>query len=400
VRLPTASKLDLARACSFWLSPHAPKAPPYVESEHAALGNEVHAMVEAAIKGADYTPSSVGLVYSVSVSNYVNLHLPAGERYSEIAMAWDCETRTARLLPSNGQRDYTQRRANEIVGTADVVVVDGSRVVVSDVKTGRGAREEAARNSGQLRFLALCAARVFGATDIEIELYHMDQDSDRSYPDRHTLDPFDLFDIEDEIDAIYREVKGGAQVPRSGPHCYGKWCPIAATCPATMAMLARIDEEAASGLPMVPTIENDEQARRVRIGLKMVEEHIEAKVAAWKTALQEYVSRNGAVELGNGKWYGAHEKSRDVVSISHEHIDLLKRLMGDDAMSAAVEVKTSKSAIEKALKERQTKRGEGVAKARQLYEALRQDGAMRRSTFVVFEDFKKTDSNDDEGEAA
>jgi hypothetical protein len=197
------------------------------------------------------------------------------------------------------------------------------------------------------------------------------------------------------------------------PILRGPLAPLALLAPlatlSTLATLARIDESATSDLPMVPTIENEEQARRVRVGLKLIDEHIKAKVEAWKTALHEYVSRNGPVDLGGGKWYGAVEKSRDVLGLRHEHLDLMKRIMGDDAATAAIEIATSKAAIEKALKERQTKRGEGIAKSRELYDALRSVGAMRRSRGVVFSDFKRRnddsnddndDSNDDEGEAA
>lgn len=364
-------------------------------------------MAEAAIKGNAMAPSPDGAAYTRSVERYLDHLRDCAEGaevsawHSEIAMAWDCATRAARILPSRNHRDYGGRKASEIVGTADVVLVGDDRVLVSDLKTGRGAREEPAKNSGQLRMLALCAARIFGASSATIELYHIDQDSERSYADQHSLDAFDLLDIEDEIASVYADAASGSQVPKPGPHCYSKWCPIAANCPATLATLARIDESAASDLPMVPTIESEEQARRVRIGLKLIDEHIKAKVEAWKTALHEYVSRNGPVDLGGGKWYGAVEKSRDVLDLRHEHLDLMKRIMGEDAATAAIEIATSKAAIERALKERQTKRGEGIAKSRELYDALRSEGAMRRSTFVTFSDFKqRNDSNDDEGEAA
>lgn len=397
MKLWTLSKTDLARQCLYWLSPHVPRQPWQPKGEAAMLGDAVHLIGQRVLEGhANPTEgvSEEAAKYETGLRQMLAA-LPDGERIAELPMAWDCETKTARVLPSKGQRDYTAKRWTELVGTADIIIIGDDWVGCYDIKTGIGARSKEAKTAGQLLTLGLCIARIRKVERVKIGFCHVEVGD--WYVDEDELDCFDLLDVEDELDKLYREVLTGQMVPKPGHHCYSAWCPAASVCPATQATLARIDDEAHRHLPMVPTIESPEQAARVRIGLKLIEE----KRKAWQEALEQYVLHQGAVEVSPGVWFGAVEKSSERVSISYQDLGLLVEHMGEDAARDAVEVRTSKTAIESALKARQAKRGEGIAKARALYDELRPRGLMRASTYTTFSEFSKNSKNDNEdGEAA
>lgn len=390
----SASKIDLAKRCQFWLSPHAPSAPKQEQTTYSRRGNEAHAVAEQASRDpSSETVAASPWAASVALADET---VPDGARFEEVAYAWDCGSNTARELTTNGHRDYSMARKNEIVGTADLVVVCEDRVFVRDLKTGRGARDTEAIDSMQLQFLALCAARVHGKSSATIELYHLDEDPERCYGDREDLTAIDLYDIETELADLWSAIDGAQAVPIPGTHCYSSWCPIRQVCPATMATLARIDEAAHRGLPMAPTIDNDDQAARVVVGMKVVESAFEYNLKAWKEQLRAYVDRNGPIDMGEGEKYGAVEVSKDSIRITHDHIATIERVMGAGNARLAVGVSTSKAAIERACKSLQARRGEGSAMAREVVESLRRENAVRTSRYVNYTTFRAGESSEDE----
>lgn len=393
MRLPTASKIGLATACSFAWSPHAPRWPKYEQSAAADLGNAVHAVAES-IMGGDGHPAVVAetAAYVAPIiaareellRRVGTLDAAAPYAHVEAPIAFDCVSGRARELPAVAHRDYSAARPTEIVGTADAVLV-GQSVIVADWKTGRGARDTRTKDTWQTLFLGLAFARSRGLDTITIALVHLEPGD--YWIDWHTLDAFDLDDIEDTIRAMYAELSAAQQTPKPGPHCSSQWCPIRASCPATSATLARVNADAARFLPAVNDITSPEEAARVRVGLKLVDE----AAKAWKVKLEEYLRTNGAVPIGDGKYLGIVEQSRDTVAITHEHAESLRKLLGEEIALEAIEVKTSRSAIEEACKARQAKRGDGARQAEQAMQMLRERGAVRTSTFTKIDEFTKKD---------
>lgn len=385
MRLPTASSVALARQCAFWLSPHAPEPPPGDDdSSYSMLGDGVHLIYE---RIGTYCPFTTIGIYEPALDYREVLEesvasLPQGERYFELAMAWDLETRTARLLPSHGQRDYSDAFETEITGTADVVVVCDDYVFVRDVKSGVKARRKRAASTDQLRMLALAAARIFGKERAIIELDHVTPDARRSDPAE--LDCFALADVEEDLDKLYQTVKAAQQAPSPGIHCFDGFCPIRSNCPAQRATLAVIRREALNELPRVAAIETDEQARRVRIGLRMIRESLKP----WDQELIRYVLNVGPVHMGDGVYYGQREYQEDVLEIDHAAKDVLIKHLGEDVVRDAVELSTSKTALTKAARLHQAKRGEGVKKCEDAFAELRESGAMGKRTKKKIEEYK------------
>lgn len=382
MRLPSGSKVGLAMRCSFAWSQHAPRWPAYQQSAAGARGDKVHERAHAIVEGREPSEHEDASGHDRAVSEAL-ARMPQGVRIGERAMAWDASTRAARWLPGNGKRDYRNKRSTEIAMTADVIIAAPDYVHVADWKTGSSWAKGEAAESWQLKINALAAARIHGVDSASAEYVHLDGAD--HWSDRVHFDAFDLFEIEDALVSLYLEIDSGAATPKPGSHCRGMWCPIVASCPATLETLAVIEADARKHLPVMPAIETAEQAARVHVGLKLIDEARKR----WRQELDEYVSAHGPIEIGDGLYYGPVVSERETIAIGHEHLPTLISMMGADAAREAVEVKTSKSAIEDALKSRQAKRGDGVKAARAVVDALREGGAVRSSQWTRYDEFKK-----------
>jgi hypothetical protein len=147
--------------------------------------------------------------------------------------------------------------------------------------------------------------------------------------------------------------------------------------------MAAISTEAAAMLPPnMLAVENDEQAKKARVALKLYDE----VAKRLKDSLHEYVKSHGAVEIADGVFYGLVEQSREAIDLSVPGAaDAVREVAGLEA----IEMSTSKAAIERSTMAAQEKRGEGAAKARALYDRLREMGAVRTSSFARTEEFTK-----------
>lgn len=412
MRLPSASKFGLARKCSYWLSPHAPPKDPYEEGDSARLGNDVHTIAQRIGEGHPnpLAPVEEGRKKEVrelldEAKAYLDVckesvdSLPCGERFFELPMAWCAKTRSSRILPSKGHRDYSAKRETEIPGTTDVLVVCEDHVLIRDLKTGFGAKQKDASETDQLRLLALMAARMFGAERAVIELDHLAPDG--RYVDRAELDCFQLLEVEDEIDDLYKTIESAQQTPKPGVHCFDGYCYVRSNCPATRATLAAVNRDAVAHLPMVAEITTQEQAARVRVGLRMVEE---AK-RAWYKELISYVLRNGPVDMGDGVFYGEREREKEDLDLDYEHRSILEGILGPEVVASSVRLTTSKTALLREARAAQTrnkeKRGTGAERCEQAIAALREAGAVSVKTQKRFEEYRVRDeSNNNDNEAA
>jgi hypothetical protein len=142
---------------------------------------------------------------------------------SELALAISIETGAARVLTTRGHRDYSDARDDEVVGTVDAIAVLDDRILLRDWKTGNPRAVTSAAKNGQLRLLALAAARAFDRDLVEVAPVFVSDLAD-PWEEPATLDLLDLDLFEDELhEAVgLREI----EPPRGGLHC--KYCPVAA----------------------------------------------------------------------------------------------------------------------------------------------------------------------------
>lgn len=155
----------------------------------------------------------------------------------EVALAWDHETDTARVLNGDGHRDYAAARHTEFVGTADYVGIDGGVVVVLDYKTGHRYLGPA-RESWQLRMLALAAARLAGVDAARVAYFYLHEDG-TVVPAWASFDAFDLADAADELrDLAFVLTESDEATFREGDHC--DYCPAWMSCPPKVALARAI----------------------------------------------------------------------------------------------------------------------------------------------------------------
>ena len=166
----------------------------------------------------------------------------------ECALTYDIEAGTARwcALPDESH-EYTDRRPNELPGTADVLgagkmvrkhipkrVVDKrNTVLILDHKSGWAVGSP--RESGQLRSLALAACRLHHVDRAIVAFLHAPHDmAPTVYAD--TLDASEL--EQHAADLKLANSRRGDGSMRPGPHC--KWCQAFSICPTNAGALTEI----------------------------------------------------------------------------------------------------------------------------------------------------------------
>jgi hypothetical protein len=391
VTWPTPSKLALADACAYPWHRLAPAWPEQTTSSDATFGSAFHAAMHvAAVWGGiseavleqvaaahQLTPGDETRLLGCVEHGAELLSLTCPDfRAGEVSILYDVAADTARILPEALERDAIP--PGHIHGTLDLVEAWDNGLEIGDWKTGeRSAGELAIKTDPQLRTYALLAARAFGRDRVQVALLHASESG--IVPDRAELDAFDLACARAALRATLAKVDaGGPPVP--GRHCTTKYCPIVASCPATQRALAEVQAAADAQLPMQLTITSPEQAARVRVGLKTVEKALEQ----YQAELRRYIDEHGAIEIAPGVLYGKVEREgnervdAEVVGV----VTALQELLGD-AADEALEVSTSKAAIERAARKAAKDRGlTGKGALKQVtdpvYARLRQLGAIKQ----------------------
>lgn len=400
VHLPTASALPLAEHCVYaWTSGIPwPDEPP---SDDTEVGSAVSMAAECLAVWGD-APAIVGPSPSKTetirqMASHVR-ELLAEEaktdrwRVAEQGLAINLRWGTARELKQDGDRDYSDRDEGEITGTPDLVRCTGDgRLVVRDYKTGRYARHKDARTHMQLRALALGAARCYGFDEVTVELVQVD--ADRLYVRKWVLDAFELDVVADQLRTIYDRIAGPEpdMVPRVGRWCVASYCHLrGGACPASTKALAEADQATEPRFPLAEAIESKDHAAEMYGRLKLAE----ARIEVLRQAIRDYVREHGPIDVGDGMRFGAMQKEgrpridMDVLGVE----DAIERHLGPFARVVAVTRRTSKSALEAAARDQQTKRGEGVAKARELFDELRAMGALKRGPpYEQYDEYKARD---------
>ena len=175
----TASRLSLAARCpGAFVLPHFGR-----ETPEATRGTAIHAHVARLLEDGLWEPEREEDPEARAVLLRMG---PAELRAScafegvsslraEVPFALDPSSGTARLLPpaSGGHRDYSSAPAGSVCGTADAVAAGDGRVLVTDFKTGSFPVAPPETNP-QLAFLALAAARAYGAPEAVARIVRVD----------------------------------------------------------------------------------------------------------------------------------------------------------------------------------------------------------------------------------
>lgn len=306
--------------------------------------------------------------------------LPQDATYSsEVAFAIDLETGQARELGRKLGRKYAEAGAGslDIVGAGDDFAMLGSTgVLVDDLKTGHGYVTPAKRNL-QVGGLAYAACKVWERKWARVELIRQTEDGTRPFFDVAEHDEFDLDEIWLRLERTGRRVlEARADVAAGrdpqmleGRHC--EHCKAFKKCPAKRSLLTALSVNPGATLSeRVDRYLELDPARAFRAFREVIMPVVNAVAAN----LREW-AREHAIDLGDGTEYGVRHIQKPVID-GRKTFELLEELYPEtDARFAAVEVKTSKAAIRRALRPIAPPRGLGKMHDAVL-EAIKQKGGI------------------------
>jgi hypothetical protein len=274
----------------------------------------------------------------------------------EVKLAYDTATREGRFLGEASDRSYGKPAPFEIFMSTDVVGVDGDAVVILDWKTG-GDVEPAATN-GQLWACALAACRALGKHQAIIRIVY----TRTNRCDEHAIDALELAEFAGRLERLHVHVtelkaaksRGEALPTREGTWC--KYCPAKHACPSKNALIVQVAEKGLAVLgdaAMTP--------ERARAGYEQLV-RIEDLIRDARKRLETYVDEQGPIDLGDGRMFGRYVRAGNEKLSGDTAIVAIADVLGDtDAAKRfelhAIERKTSKAAIDRAVKEVKAPRG-------------------------------------------
>lgn len=379
--LPTASRLQLALACS------GSQALGQVDTAWAAgeAGNERHDVLSRLVEGAeqrDVSESVKDWLMGLDESEHLAPLLGAKP---EVTLAWDYVRDTARVLGQRLERAYSMATAAEYVGTADYLRVADGRAWVVDLKTGQGDVPHPSRNA-QLRMLALAACRAHGVSSARIGILHAPEGR-TAWWTWADVDAFELEVIASDLRRLAERIgysrrdvaQGRTPYLVLGEHC--AYCPARHSCPARTAMARALASETLAE-DWKRGLDDDSVAA--------------ATLARWKAA-QKVLAEVGAalharakdrpIALGNGEVWGPRTTTREVIDAEKAWLPLAS-LLGDEGAKAAMSLDTSRAGIERGVKAAKLAgRVSGSIKAAvaQALDAVRAAGAVETKERIEFE---------------
>lgn len=276
----------------------------------------------------------------------------------ECVLVYDVLSGTTRVSLHKRTHDDHEAKPSEIRLIADIA--QGS--LVADYKTGRpieGAAE-------QTRALALAWARLHGLETVRAALAYVDDDGRIWRWDEQTLDVFELGAVAEGLRELYEHE--AEHQPRPGPWCRELYCPIAGACPATAPALVHAIGGAAPSL--------DPQTPAEATALWQARNALRRWEMSAHDALRRYVDAGHTVEIGDGRRWGRVEsKGAERVMLTLDGLRLLR-----ETLPAALEESTSKTAIERAARDR--------AHAREVIAQLGKLGCLSSKTTVKYEEIE------------
>lgn len=289
----------LLGACSYWAAPDAEWGPNDGNAETEG-GNLVHAALASMVDtgAATLATDDAGLIARFN-HGCAWMRANIDDRASaEVPFAYDVVADTGRVLPSDGHRDYSQRTATEVPGTADLFAMGedegGPFVWVADWKCVFGGHKKSAR--AQLEALALAAARARGVDRARCVTLYLDGTGVDDWTERFELDAFDFV----RIGATLGRALPPFTTPTPGDHCTERYCPALAACPATQAGLVPLLPATALVRPTpfryVPAIESPDHLAWMLAARPVLRKALEQV----DSAIDGYV-KDGPVETTDGR---------------------------------------------------------------------------------------------------
>jgi hypothetical protein len=365
--------------------PHA-----HHESFYSRRGTAIHEFLESVSKVG--REQALDLVEPEFQSACAELNLDGlHEQLSlatEVAIAYDVETDTARELGRGEGRKYDDVKESELPATLDVVgvrpVAAGRRGLVIDWKTGWSTRKPI-ENVAQLDVGALLAARAYGCDVVEVQLIHVFEDLDpwvqRRVIEGWEIDAFAAFVREVYADAlrIRSEMQAGRN-PRdynTGPWCDG--CGARQFCPAQTALLRSvISRDLFDGPLRMAPIPDDalvDMWHRVHEAQSILN-LVKSKVLTVASERSLYL---GKTPDGRDRWLGSVTKQGPEKLDGEIVFDVIAELYGEECASAATKVTATKKDIEAAVK-KAVPRGQGAKSIAAALERVRKTpGGSHRS---------------------
>lgn len=367
----TASGLERAMRCGASL--HLPRAAS--TSPAADRGTWRHAfLARIGEVGADAALAEVPEEHRDACAALPLDELPTNLT-AELAVAYDVVSGKARILGTNLGRAYGQLGPAEIAGAADVVGLGEGQALVLDWKSA-GYRGRA-RESLQLRFLALAVSRVYGVERVRVEIVRLG-DGGEIWRSWHVYEGLDL----DLFAAELREwgTADASHEPHEGPWC--DRCPSFAVCPAKARLAVhvaegRLLEGAEANLPL-----SAERAGLAWSKIKLARKLLDHVERACFASLDEH----GSLPLPDGKHLVRRKQPGSERLAGEVVYQVVAEKHGVDVAARAVEMAATKKALKDALRPLGTKRGMLTRLESDVLDEVRKRGGASRPERVTLDE--------------
>ena len=372
--LPTASSLERANCCiGSALLPRVDEI-----TGAATRGTAIHAfLARVAEVGRNDALAEVAEEYRpiCAVIDLDVLPVSRLEVIAELALSFDPASGVVVELGRNLGRRYPPVGPRTFVGTADLVALSPSDVLVADYKSGHGVITPTAHNA-QLRLLGLAAARRFGRQRARVAIVRIAEDGTPFF-DSAELDAVELDVIADELRSLAGRIEGAkdlmdlGQPPplTTGTHC--RRCPCLVHCPTVTALARTLASQPEAVADEVMAALTPEQAATAWTRLALAQEVLRRA----REGLYGY-ARDHDITLPNGLVVGEVEWKRRVLD-GRTSFEVLRRLHGENVASTAASIEVTQASIERSLRGIAEATGEKLVKLkRQVMNALEQAGAV------------------------
>jgi hypothetical protein len=294
--------------------------------------------------------------------------------FVEAGMAWSVADDRCSLVMEDAEHGDV---GGDVTGIADLLIINPKvGAMVLDYKTGRAGTK--CQDDPQILTLALMVRGIWGLPVRGAKVYVRDgaawfdhAEWDDLDIDAHSAEMIEAMEIVAE-----KDVKALAR----GDWC--RYCPAFNSCPAQTALLRAAAEGTGEVQQFGVALATGDSAKAYRTlrEIKTLVQHLEGQI-------HNYVEARGPIDLGNGMQWGPRQSRREYLNGSIVH-EMLRTRYSSDVALAAVEMKSSKTALREALRP--------VAKAEKLPLAqveraalttLREKGGVEVKESVTFKEY-------------
>lgn len=344
MRMPSASSLGRAMKCPASMALHQDRE----ISDAGEEGTWKHEFLRLfRVSGKDAAMNAVPVEYRPQMKSvdWAKLAGMVDGMVAELALAYNVQTRSARIVGVNVGREYGKLEHAEIAMSLDYACGpgDAGQVRVVDLKTGARQNVTPAAYNWQLKANAVALAALHSAQAASIHILGPD-DVNGHYIENHSMDAFALDEAANELEALYVKVaaafnakaRGSLPSVTVGAHC--KWCPCRFTCHGTTGLALAL-----GGDQLRIGVLDDATAAAAYDRLqaaKMVIREVEKQLTAYAS--------DRTLSIGDGKFFGRRTVRRTTLD-GPTVAGVLTTSLGSVFAKQALELKTSKAAIKRAV---------------------------------------------------